>query len=143
MSQTCYLGFFIANDLSDDEDLTCQYRSLCGRANMLIRKFQRCAEQVRLVLFRAYCTVLYCAPLWCIFSKNTNNSLRVCYNNTLRLLLHLRRDSSAKEMFDLNRIPSFGELIQKNIYQFKTRINNNANSILQTVEKYIRDSSVG
>ena len=46
-------------------------------------------------------------------------------------------------MFVLNRIPSFGELTWKNIYQFKTRINNSANSILQTVEKYIRDSSVG
>ena len=143
VSQTCYLGCIIANDLSDDEDIKRQYRSLCGRANMLIRKFQRCSEQVRLVLFRAYCTVLYCSPLWCIFAKNTYNSLRVCYNNTLRWLLHLRRDSSAKEMFVLNGIPSFGELTRKNIYQFKTRINNSANSILQTVEKYIRDSSVG
>ena len=141
--QTCYLGCIIVNDLSDDEDIKRQYRSLCGRANMLIRKFQRCSEQVRLVLFRAYCTVLYCAPLWCIFAKNTYNSLRVCYNNTLRWLLHLRRDSSAKEMFVLNRVPSFGELTRKNIYQFKTRINDSANIILQTVEKYIRDSSVG
>ena len=58
-------------------------------------------------------------------------------------ILHLRRDSSAKEMFVLNRIPSFGELSQKNIYQFKIWIINSANSILQTVEKYIRDSSVG
>ena len=55
----------------------------------------------------------------------------------------MRRDRSAKEMFILNRIPSFGELTRKNIYHFKTRINNNVNSILQTVEKYIRDSSVG
>ena len=46
-------------------------------------------------------------------------------------------------MFNLNGIPSFGELTRKNIYQFKTRINNSTNSILQTVEKYIRDSSVG
>ena len=143
VSQTCYLGCIIANDLSDDEDIKRQYRSLCGRANMLIRKFQRCSEQVRLVLFRAYCTVLYCSPLWCIFAKNTYNSLRVCYNNTLRWLLHLRRDSSAKEMFVLNGIPSFGELTRKNIYQFKTRINNSANRILRSVEKYIRDSSVG
>ena len=118
--QTCYLGCIIANDLSNDEDIKHQYRSLCGKANMLIRKFQRCSEQVRLVLFRAYCTVQYCTPLWCTFAKNTYNSLRVCSNNTLRWLLHLRRDSSAKEMFVLNRIPIFGELTQKNIYQFKT-----------------------
>ena len=30
-----------------------------------------------------------------------------------------------------------------NIYKFKTRINNSANSILQTIEKYIIHSSVG
>ena len=48
----------------------------------------------------------------------------VCYNNTLRWLLHLRRDSNAKEMFAPDRIPSFGELARQNIYQFKTRINN-------------------
>ena len=45
-------------------------------------------------------------------------------------------------MFVLNRIPSFRELTRKNIYQFITRINNSANSILQTVEKYIRDLPV-
>ena len=62
---------FIAIDQSDDKDIKLQYRSICGRANMLIRKFQRCSEQVRLVLFRAYCTAPYCAPLWRIFAKNT------------------------------------------------------------------------
>ena len=35
-----------------------QYRLLCSRANMLIRKFRRSSEQVRQVLFRAY--ALYC-----------------------------------------------------------------------------------
>ena len=58
VSPTCYLGCIAANDLSDDEDIKRQYRSVCGRANMLIRKFQRFSEKVRLVLFRAYFTVL-------------------------------------------------------------------------------------
>ena len=47
-----------------------------------------------------------------------------------------------KILFVLNRILSFVELARQNIYQFKTRINNSANCILHTVEKYIRDSSV-
>ena len=64
VSQTCYQGCNIANDLLDDEDIKRQYRSFCSRANMLITMFQRCSEQVRLILFRAYCNVLYCAPLW-------------------------------------------------------------------------------
>ena len=74
VSQTHYLEYIIANDLSDDEDIKRQYRSLCGIANMLIRNFQRCSEQVRLVLFRADCMVLYCAPLWCIFAKTRTPS---------------------------------------------------------------------
>ena len=63
VSQTCYLGCIIANDLSDDEDIKRQYRSLCGRANMLIRKFQRCSENSglsSLELIAQYCTVHLC-----------------------------------------------------------------------------------
>ena len=44
-------------------------------------------------------------------------------------------------MLVLNRIPSFGELTRQNIHKFKTRVNIGANSILQTGEKYIIDSS--
>ena len=53
-----------------------------------------------------------------------------------------KTDSRAKEIFVLDdRIPNIGELT--NTYKFKTRIKNSANSILQAVEKYILDSSVG
>ena len=143
VSHTWYLGCVIKDDLSDDLDIKRQYRSQCGRANMLIRRFERCSQNVKLVLFRAYCTVMYCAPLWCSFAKGVHNKLRVCYNNTLRWLLHQRRDCSAKEMFVLNGIPSFGEIIRRNIYQFKTRICDSDNLLIQTVENYVLDSRVG
>ena len=143
VSHTWYLGCVVVDDLSDDRDIKRQYRSLCGRANMLIRKFQRCSQEVKLVLFRAYCTVMYCAPLWCEFTKSVYNSLRVCYNNTLRWLLHLKRDCSAKEMFVLNGVPSFGEKLRQNIYQFKVRVHNSDNTVIQTVDKYYVGSRIG
>ncbi len=62
-----YLGHIINNDMSDDDDMYKQRRKLYAQGNMLVRKFYMCLDQVQINLFRAYCTSLYTAPLWCKF----------------------------------------------------------------------------
>ena len=58
-----YLGHIIRDDLSDDDDVQRQCCMLYGQANMLARKFHMCTDDVKIALFKTYCTPLYTAHL--------------------------------------------------------------------------------
>ena len=75
-SEITYLGHIIADDLSDDKDIYRQCRRLYAQANMLCRKFSMCSVPVKISLFRAYCTPLYTAHLWCRYKQGTLESLQ-------------------------------------------------------------------
>ena len=51
-----------------------------------------------------------------------NSKLKIAYNNNLRRLLGLPKYNSASEMFVNLNILSFGELLRKFVFCFKTRI---------------------
>ncbi len=76
-----YLGNFINNEMSDDDDMYRQRRKLYAQADMLVRKFYLCSDEVKINLFRAYCTSFYTAPLWFKFKKESLCKLRVAYND--------------------------------------------------------------
>ena len=74
---------------------------------------------------------------------NTNMTRFIWFLENLCILVKTNWNPGTWVLILENSVIAFGELTRKNIYQFKTRINDSANIILQTVEKYIRDSSVG
>jgi len=51
-----YLGHIISATDDDNPDIVRQMGLLCARTNMLIRKFSKCGIDVKLCLFRAYCS---------------------------------------------------------------------------------------
>ncbi len=51
-----YLGHIIRDDLNDDDDMQRQCCKLYRQANMLACKFYMCTVDVKIALFRAYCT---------------------------------------------------------------------------------------
>ena len=64
-----YLGHIITDDQCDDDDVQRQCCKLYAQANMLARKFHMCTEDVKVSLFRAYCTPFYTAQLWCKYRQ--------------------------------------------------------------------------
>ena len=54
-----YLGHCINDELSDDDDMTRQRNKIYAKGNALIRKFYMCTENVKIALFKSYCTTLY------------------------------------------------------------------------------------
>ena len=58
-----YLGCTICDDLSDEKDIDRQKRMLYGQGNTIIRKFSMCSLDVKITLFKMYCTPMYCAQL--------------------------------------------------------------------------------
>ena len=99
-------------------------------ANMLIRKFGCCTYDVKIMLYKSFCSNMYCCQFWTNASVSSFKRLKVSYNNGLRKFLGLPSFNSASEMFVCLNIPSFGELYRKNTYSLRERILNSNNSLL-------------
>ena len=128
-----YLGHVISSSMSDIDDIKRQYRALCIRANSLSRRFDMCSEDVKHQLFQSYCMSMYCATLWANYTVKSMQSLRVCYNNALRMLLGKPRYCSASEVFVSAGLLSFNEYIRKSIYSFKQRVITSKNVIVKCI----------
>ncbi len=56
-----YLGHFCTDELNDDADIERQCRRLYAQSNTLVWKFHMCTPEVKVNLFRTYCSPLYCS----------------------------------------------------------------------------------
>ena len=64
-----YLGYILNDHVSDDEHIVKEMRNLFARGNMLIRNFTHCTGEVKIALFKTFCSNIYCCPLWYNFKK--------------------------------------------------------------------------
>lgn len=91
-----YLGHIIPEDMSGDVDIYRQRGVANGQANTFLQKFGSCTEEVKVVPFNAFCTLLYTAYLWA-------NSIRGC-SDALRVFLKKTKWTSTSEKFLCSRI---------------------------------------
>ena len=73
-----------------DEDISTQLRYLYTRGNS-IKHFKYCTDDVKLQLFKSYCTNLYCGHIWCNFKTAAMTKIKVAYK------IKLKRDTSMSE----------------------------------------------
>ena len=59
-----YLGAIMTSDSKDDCDISKLLRNLYSRGNGIIRNFKSCSQEVKLQLFKSYCTSFYYFHLW-------------------------------------------------------------------------------
>ena len=104
-----------------------------ANANLLLRKFSKCSVNVKCYLFKTYCSILYCAPMWLGCTKTALTKLKVAYNNSLRRFMGLPWHNSASEMFVNQNIKSFGELLRVFTHGFRSRIIISRNCILSSI----------
>ena len=133
VSKVRYLGHMMSDDMSDDEDVKRQYCKLYAQANMLARKFYMCTDDVKVSLFRAYCTPLYTAHLWCNYSAAKMKKLHVAYNDAFRILLRVPRWTSASHMFVTNNVPTFHAVMRNFMYKFMCRLLESKNGIISAI----------
>ena len=64
--KTKYLGVLLCSDMktSIDVHVCCQTSKFYAQANTLLRNFRYCSDDVKCILFRSFCTNMYCSPLW-------------------------------------------------------------------------------
>jgi hypothetical protein len=127
---TKYLGHIITDKMEDDADMYRQRRMLYIQANMLVRKFHYCSDDVKVHLFRAYCTPMYAAPLWVNYKKETMRKLQVAYNDCLKILLKKPRSSSASKLFCDLRLSCLQALLRNLMFKFMCRLDESQNCII-------------
>lgn len=129
-TKTKYLGHIITADMSDDDDIYRQCRMLYAQANTLKRKFGACTDNVKMTLFKSYCTPLYTAHLWTNYKKASLQRLQVAYNDAFRVLLRRPRWTSATELFVSARVKTLQAVLRTLMYNFICRLNKSENEVL-------------
>lgn len=126
-----YLGHVVTSDLKDDADIERERRALSVRANMVARRFARCSAEVKVTLFRAFCTIFYTSSLWISYTQKRYNALRVQYNNAFRMMMGLPRYCSASGMFAEARVDCFYTTMRKRCTSLSRRVRDSSNIILR------------
>ncbi len=130
ISEAKYLGVLLQSNLKTTVDVARQTRKFYMQANLLLRNFRYCTDNVKCVLFQAYCTNMYCCQMWYNSTKSSLNKLRTSYNSVLRRLLFISRPYSASAMFVCRGIPTFDEILRRSVHSFKQRIQSSHNTII-------------
>ena len=133
VSKEKYLGAFMVDDFSDDDDIMRQTRSIYAHGNVLLRNFKNCCEELKASLFRTFCNGLYCSALWASFKSKSFCKVKIAYNNVFRLLLGVSRKTSvSKCMLDL-KVDPFPVIIRKYIASFIQRLGSCENNIVSSL----------
>ncbi|XP_063529607.1 uncharacterized protein LOC134740884 [Cydia strobilella] len=128
-----YLGHVLTDDLIDDSDIERERRALSVRANMIARRFASCSNNVKVTLFRAFCTSFYTCSLWVKYTQKAYNALRVQYNDAFRALLRLPRFCSASGMFAEARVDCFYATMRKRAWSAACRVRTSGSALLAVV----------
>ena len=78
----------ISADMKYDLDIMRQCRQLYaqGQGNALARRFHMCSDNLKVTIFRSYCSSLCTSQLWWKYNVNSIRKLYVAYNNAFRML---------------------------------------------------------
>ncbi|KAL0811792.1 hypothetical protein ABMA28_009222 [Loxostege sticticalis] len=137
VKQFRYLGHVLTENLCDDQDMERERRALAVRCNMLARRFAKCSRDVRVTLFKAYCTCFYTGQLWLKYTRKSFGILRVQYNNAFRIMMRLPRYCSASAMFAESGVPDFFAVLRSRIASFWQRLRDSPNEMLSAVSNDI------
>ena len=105
IEQCRYLGITISVKNSD-LDIKRQRRNTYANVNLLLGKFSKCSfrcKMIFLLLFKTYCSSLYCALMWLDYAKTKLHKTTACG--------YLWRNSGT-EMFVNLWINSFDEMLR-------------------------------
>ena len=62
MQEVKHLGVLLNLSMKTSNDVSRQTGKLYAQANMLLRNFRYCSNEVKCSLFKSFCTNMYCCP---------------------------------------------------------------------------------
>ena len=126
------IGHYITDDLSDDDDINRQRRTLFVQGNIILRKFNMCSLGVILTLFRTYCSPMHTTQLWWNYKKSTITKLQIAYNVFLMFFGMSKYESTSYQCtrFDIQCCQS---VTRKLVYGFMCRLDSYVNYIIKNI----------
>ena len=128
-----YLGNYISDDLSDDDDINRQRRTLYVQGNIVLQKLIMCSLEVKLTLFRSYCSPMYGVHLWWNYKKSTLNRLHIAYHNIFKLFIGMSKYESTSLLCTLFDVQCCQSVIRNMVYRFMCRLDSSVNCILNDI----------
>ena len=122
VSNYTYLGHIICNDSSDDLDILRQRRKIFAQGNSIMRKFYMCSLDVKLTLFRSYCSSFYTSQLWVNYTKKTMHKLYTAYHNVLKMFIGVSKCEHTRPICANLNVQYCPALIRNFIYKFMSRL---------------------
>ena len=117
---------------TDNKDIIRQVRATYARGNALICKFRKCSDDVKVQLFKSFCSNFYCSSLWFNFNQASFNRLKVAYNNVFRSPMNIGRRSSISAAYVSLSVNCFNTIIRKCITNLRQRLLCSDNVLIQT-----------
>ena len=133
VSKTKYLGVFIDNPVTDDEDIMRHVKAIYARGNIMVNRFKKCSEDVKIHLFQSYLSSVYGSQLWTTFKPSVFKKAVVAYNNVCRKLFSIGRRDSMSTFYVANNLDSFNVLYRKSIGNFRDRLMICDNSLVRNI----------
>ena len=127
-----YLGCIICDDLCDNLDIKRSIRSLYTKGNIIIKHFRKCTDEVKVKLFKSYCTTFYGCTLWTKYTSACKNKLVVAYKQIFRNLMNVQREGTTMNMLKFN-VDHLDVVLRKLLFGFRNRLLLCDNSIVQAI----------
>ena len=128
-----YLGFIITDDCLDNNHIIHEMRNTYARGGMLLRNFKHCSVEVKIKLYQAYCSNVYCCGLISAYHKKVINKLRVAFNKIFKSLLCKPIRSSASTLFVNMNVDNFLVRRRKLVNSFLRSVRSSVNNIIACV----------
>jgi len=128
-----YLGHIISATDDDNPDIVRQMGLLYARTNMLIRKFSKCDINVKLCLFRAYCTQFYGCSTWKRFKVTVMRRFEAAYVKCVKSFFGFERRYSVTQMFFDLGLPTFNTVIHNTRVRFESSVDTHDNKLVMHV----------
>ena len=128
-----YLGFYFSTNSGDNKDMKRQITYIYAKGNILVRKFAKCSEEIKVLLFKSYCYSLYCCHLWSKYTCAQINNVKIAYNDVFRSLFGVERRCHVSPVYLSFNIDNFQVLVRKSIVNFRRRLYDSDNKLVQTV----------
>ena len=128
-----YLRHILSGNGSDDQDIGRQRKKIYAQGNSILRKFYMCSVEVKVMLFKTYCTSLYTAHLWTKYSNKALNDFYIAYHNVMKLFIGLPKREHNRPLCVALEIPYGPALMRNYIYKFICRLDRSENSLLLSI----------
>ena len=139
-----YLGFYITDNLRNEEDITMKRNKFYSEFNQILRKFNSVDESIKLFLFKQFCLQLYGAELW-FGERKPKLALKqfaIGYHKAIKKIIGVSYHESNHYACQQAKLLTFEHFLNNLKIQFMFRLHLSPCLFVEKVMKYLSVSSV-